>query len=81
MKIQEFLAINGARATAEKLVNLRIQYVTGLSISDLPDRNEIWDIIEEIEAELDEDNPIINMERIKEALQDITPEFIEEICW
>jgi hypothetical protein len=81
MKLQEFLATNGARATAEKLVNLRIQYVTGLSMSDLPDRNELWDIVEEIETELNEDNESVNMERIKEALQDITPDFIEEICW
>ena len=81
MKLQEFLAINGAKVTAEKLVNMRVQYVTGLSMSDLPDRNELWDIVEEIEAELNEDNESVNMERIREALQDITPEFIEEICW
>jgi len=81
MKLREFLAINGPRATAEKLVNLRIQYVTGLSMSDLPDRNELWDIVDEIESELDESDESINMERIREALQDITPEFIEEICW
>jgi hypothetical protein len=81
MKLQEFLAINGARVTAEKLVNIRVQHVTGLSMSDLPDRNELWDIVEEIEAELNEDNESVNMERIREALQDITPEFIEEICW
>ena len=81
MKLQEFLAINGAKVTAEKLVNMRVQYVTGLSMSDLPDRNELWDIVEEIEAELNEDNEGVNMERIREALQNITPEFIEEICW
>ena len=81
MKLQEFLAINGARVTAEKLVNMRIQYATGLSMSDLPDRNEFWDIVEEIEAELNEDNEAINMERIREALQDITPELIEQLCW
>ena len=56
MKLQEFLAINGARATAEKLVNMRIQYATGLSMSDLPDRNEFWDIVEDIEEELNELN-------------------------
>jgi hypothetical protein len=81
MKVQEFLAINGARVTAEKLVNMRIQFVMGLSMADLPDRNELWDIVEEIEAELNEDNEGVDMGRIKEALQDITPEFIEEICW
>ena len=47
MKLQEFLAINGARATAEKLVNMQVQYVTGLSMSDLPDRTELWDIVEQ----------------------------------
>jgi hypothetical protein len=81
MKVQEFLAINGARVTAEKLVNMRIQFVMGLSMADLPDRNELWDIVEEIEAELNKDNERIEMGKIREALQDITPEFIEEICW
>jgi len=79
MKLQEFLAINGTKVTAEKLVNMRIQYVTGLSMSDLPDRNELWDIIADIEEELNEED--FSMQRIKESLQDITPEFIEEICW
>ena len=81
MKLQEFLAINGAKVTAEKLVNMRVTQVTGLCMSDLPDSNELWDIVEEIEEELNEDNEGVNMERIREALQDITPEFIEEICW
>jgi len=79
MKLQEFLAINGTKVTAEKLVNMRIQYVTGLSMSDLPDRTELWDIVEDIEEELNEED--FSMQRIKESLQDITPEFIEEICW
>jgi hypothetical protein len=81
MKVQEFLAINGARVTAEKLVNMRIQFVMGLSMADLPDSTQLWDIVEEIEAELNEDNEGVDMGRIREVLQDITPEFIEEICW
>jgi hypothetical protein len=81
MKLQEFLAINGARATAEKLVNMQVQYVTGLSMSDLPDRTELWDIVEQIEEELNEDKEGVSYARIKETLQEITPEFIEEICW
>jgi hypothetical protein len=79
MKLQEFLAINGARVTAEKLVNMRIQYATGLSMSDLPDRNEFWDIVEEIEAELNEED--FSMQKIKESLREITPELIEQLCW
>ena len=79
MKLQEFLAINGARVTAEKLVNMRIQYATGLSMSDLPDRNEFWDIVEEIEEELNEED--FSMQKIKESLREITPELIEQLCW
>jgi hypothetical protein len=79
MKLQEFLAINGARVTAEKLVNMRIQYATGLSMSDLPDRNELWDIVEGIEEELNEED--FDMQKIKESLREITPELIEQLCW
>ena len=79
MKLQEFLAINGARATAEKLVNMRVQQVTGLCMSDLPDSNELWDIVEEIETELMEEN--FSIDKIKDILKAITHEFIEEICW
>lgn len=79
MKLQEFLAINGARVTAEKLVNMRIQYATGLSMSDLPDRNEFWDIVEDIEEELNEED--FDMQKIKESLREITPELIEQLCW
>jgi hypothetical protein len=81
MKVQEFLKLNGARKTAEKLVNMRVQFVMGLSMEDLPDSTQLWDIVEEIEAELNEDNEGVDMGRIREELQDITPEFIEEICW
>jgi hypothetical protein len=81
MKVQEFLKLNGARKTAEKLVNMRVQFVMGLNMADLPDSTQLWDIVEEIEAELNEDNEGVDMGRIREALQDITPEFIEEICW
>lgn len=81
MKLQEFLAINGAKATAEKLVNMRVQQVTGLCMSDLPDSNELWDIVEQIEEELNEDKEGVSYVRIKETLQEITPEFIEELCW
>ena len=79
MKLQEFLAINGAKVTAEKLVNMRIQFVMGLSMADLPDRNELWDIVEEIETELMEEN--FSIDKIKDILKAITHEFIEEICW
>ena len=79
MKLKQFLAENGAKVTAEKLTNLRVQNVTGLSMADLPDRNELWDIVQEIENELMNEN--FDIENIKDILKEITPEFIEEICW
>jgi hypothetical protein len=78
MKLQEFLNENGARQTAEKLVDSRIIRITGLSMHDLPDSSELWDIVDEIEEELSEED--YNPNKIKETLQDITLEFIEEIC-
>lgn len=78
MKLQEFLQQNGARKTAEKLVEMRIFKVIGLSMQDLPDTAELWDIVDNIEEELNEED--YNPNRIKESLQDITFEFIEGIC-
>ena len=79
MKLKEFLATNGSRATAEKLVNMRVEFITGLSLEDLPDRSEFWDIVEDIEEELNEED--FDMQKIKESLREITPELIEQLCW
>jgi hypothetical protein len=79
MKLKDFLAENGTRKTAEKLMDLRVLNVMGLSYQDLPDSNELWDIVEEIETELMEEN--FSIDKIKDILKEITPEFIEELCW
>ena len=79
MKLQEFLNENGARQTAIKLVEMRIFRIMGLSMQDLPDSSELWEIVDNIEEELSEED--YNPNRIKESLQDITFEFIEGICW
>jgi hypothetical protein len=79
MKLKEFFAENGTRKTAEKLMDLRVLNVMGLSYNDLPDSNELWDIVEEIETELMEEN--FSIDKIKDILKEITPEFIEELCW
>ena len=81
MKVQEFLKLNGTRKTAEKLVNMRVQFVMGLSMEDLPDSIQLWDIVESIEEEFKEDGEEFSFNRIKETLNEITFEFIEEICW
>jgi hypothetical protein len=79
MKLKEFLAENGTRKTAEKLMDLRVKSVMGLSYNDLPDSNELWDIVEELETELMEEN--FSIDKIKDILKAITHEFIEELCW
>jgi hypothetical protein len=79
MKLKQFLAENGTRKTAEKLMDLRVINVIGLSYNDLPDSNELWDIVEELETELMEEN--FSIDKIKDILKEITPEFIEELCW
>ena len=79
MKLKEFLAENGTRETAEKLADLRVQNVMGLSMADLPDSIQLWDIVEEVENELM--NKDFEIEKIRDILKQITFEFIEEICW
>ena len=79
MKLQEFLETNGARKTAVKLVEIRIFKIMGLSMQDLPDRMELWDIVDELESMLE--NNDFEMESIKDILNEITFEFIEGICW
>ena len=79
MKLQEFLQQNGARKTAEKLVEMRIFKVIGLSMHDLPDSTYLWDIVDELESILEDNN--FKMETIKDILSEITFEYIEEICW
>ena len=78
MKLQEFLQQNGARKTAEKLVDMRILKVIGFSMQNLPDKAELWDIVDSIEEELNEED--YNPNKVKESLQEITFEFIESIC-
>jgi hypothetical protein len=80
MKVQEFLKLNGERKTAEKLVNMRVQFVMGLSMSDLPDSTQLWDIVESVEEELKEGEDT-DYNKVKDLLKEITFEFIEEICW
>jgi len=79
MKLQEFLNENGPRKTATKLVEIRIFRIMGLSMQDLPDSTQLWDIVDEIESLLEECD--FKMETIKDLLNEITFEFIEEICW
>ena len=79
MKLADFLQINGARKTAEKLVNMRLLNVCGMDIGTIPDSTTLWDIVEEIEEILQDEN--YKQEDIKNALKEITFELIEEIAY
>jgi hypothetical protein len=77
MKLQEFLNANGPRKTAIKLIEMRIFRIIGLSMQDLPDTMELWDLVDELECILEYE---FKMEDIKNLLNNITFEFIEGIC-
>jgi hypothetical protein len=79
MKLQDYLKANGTRKTAEKLVDNRIFKITGLSMHDLPDSTELWDLVEELREIFKNDD--FDIQEVKNILREITPEYIEEICW
>lgn len=67
-----------AYTTARNIVNLRVLSLMGISLDDLPDTAEIADIVESIADAIEDD---INEQAIKDILNDITFETIEELCW
>jgi len=79
MKLADFLQINGARKTAEKLVNIRLLNVCGMDIDTLPDSSNLWDIVEELEKILQDEK--YKQGDIKNILKEITFELIEEIAY
>jgi hypothetical protein len=79
MKLADYLEINGARKTAEKLVNIRLLNVCGMDIGTIPDSTTLWDIVEELEEILQDEN--YKQEDIKNILKEITFELIEEIAY
>jgi hypothetical protein len=79
MKLADYLEINGARKTAEKLVNMRLLNVCGMDIDTLPDSQNLWYIVEELEEILQDEK--YKQEDIKNVLKEITFEFIEEIAY
>lgn len=52
MTIREYLKAHGPRQTASQLVNKRVYQACGISMNDLPDRSELWDIVDELEEVL-----------------------------
>ncbi len=79
MKLADYLEINGARKTAEKLVNMRLINVCGMDIDTLPDSQNLWYIVEELEEILQDEK--YKQEDIKNVLKEITFELIEEIAY
>lgn len=79
LTVKEYIAQYGVEKTAYKLVDKRIESIFGLSILDLPDTNEIADIVEEI-AYILEENPNDKI-AIRAILSQIDIDFIERIVY
>lgn len=79
LTLKEFIAKHGEEKTAFKLVDKRIESIFGLSIYDLPDTNEIADIVEEI-AYILKENPNDKIS-IRATLSQIDIDFIERIVY
>jgi hypothetical protein len=81
MNLKQYIETHGTRAAAIEIVNKRILKIIGLSVHDLPETAalvEIYDSIEDILINGDEE---YGKQQIAEILYEITPDFIEEICW
>lgn len=74
--IEMTIAEIGARATAQKLVNLRVHMLTGIHVSDLPDTSELCDYVDILEDELKCEN--IDREAVKRILSDIDEATIQD---
>jgi hypothetical protein len=81
--VLEIIQTHGNRKAARALVNLKINKMSGLSLSELPDTAELCNIVDEVEEMIasdgyDEDNEIKISNYLNEQ---ITNEFIEELVY
>lgn len=78
--VLEIIEKYGNRKAARALVNLKTTKVSRLSISELPDTAELCNIVDEVEAMLDNDGyDMENETKIDHYLnENITHDFIEE---
>ena len=67
MTAQEYLAKNGSRKTAIALLNRRIGALCGMSMDDLPDTTEIWNLVDRIELPLKKGNVAKAIEIVKKV--------------
>lgn len=81
MKLKEYIKTHGTRKTAIAIVNIRVQRIMGISVHDLPDTYELCCIYDEIEDILINGDIDYGKQQIKDILADITPDFIESICF
>lgn len=79
MKLQDYLNQYGAEKTAYKLIDIKITNILGIGLESLPETSILAEYIEEI-ADILQDDPT-NTEAIKEILNNIDLEFIEELIY
>lgn len=78
-KIKELVSKHGARVVANTIVNKHISSNFGLSKDDLPDTEEMVDIVDEIEDVLNQDE--FNPKEVNEILIRIDLNFIQELVF
>ena len=79
MTLQQYIEKHGTRKAAIEIINRRIQSLIFLTISDLPDTYQLCEIIDEIEDILINGEMPYAKQQIKDVLQEIDQDFIEQL--
>ena len=77
LSLLQFIAKHGEEKTAFKLLNNQVIRMYGIGILDLPDTNEIAEIMEELSDQL-KDDPT-DKEAVKSIINLVDIDFIEHI--
>jgi len=78
-KIKQKVSELGSRKVSESLVNQKVMSLCMLSMNDLPDSSDLWDVVDEIEMILDTDDYTI--EDIKGQLECIDMDTIYDLVY
>ena len=78
-KLKQKVTELGSRKVSEQLVNQKVMSVCMLSMDDLPDSSDLWDVVDEIESILDSED--YTLEDIKGQLEVIDMDLIQDLIY
>ena len=78
-KLKQKVSELGSRKVSELLVNQKVMSVCMLSMDDLPDSSDLWDVVDEIESILDSED--YTLEDIKGQLEVIDMDLIQDLIY